>query len=99
MTHQSNTTNPIDFPKRQDMDAEGQLLIDLGRAERRLHKARKQRDFYKQRLEYYQKVLTLQPYIEKRWKNYEERCKELQRVKDLEARVKEQALLIKELTK
>jgi len=97
MIHQTNTSNPVDFPRRQDMDVEGQLLVDLGRAERRLEKARKQRDFYKERLKYYEKVLSMQPYLEKRWRSYEDRVKEIQRVKDLEARCKEQALLIQQL--
>lgn len=97
--HQTNTTNPINFPKRKDMDVEGQILVDLGRAERRLQKARQQRDFYKQRLQYYEKVLSMQPHLKDRYNSYEERVKEIQRVKELEARVKEQALLIKELTK
>jgi len=97
MTHQTNTQNPIDFPKRAALDVEGQLLIDLGRAERRLEKARKQRDYFKERLKYYEKVLSMQPYLEKRWEKYEDRVKEIQRVKDLEARCKEQALLIQQL--
>jgi hypothetical protein len=85
------------YVKRADMDTEGQLLVDLGRAERRLLKARQQRDYYKQRLQYYEKVLSMQPHLRDRYNTYEERIKEIQRTKDLEARCKEQALLIQQL--
>lgn len=85
------------YTKRADMDTEGQLLVDLGRAERRLAKARQQRDRYKTQLFYYQKVLSMQPHLKDRYHTYEERVKEIQRVRDLEARVKEQALLIQQL--
>ena len=95
--HQSNTANPVDFPKRKDLDTEGQLLVDLGRTERRLQKARQQRDHYKQRLSYYEKVISMQPHLETRYRRYEDRLLESKRLQELELRVKEQSLLIQQL--
>lgn len=69
--------------------------IKLGRVRRKLEKALKQRDHYKERLGYYEKVISMQPYLETRYKSYLEMKSERERVKQLEARVKEQAALIK----
>lgn len=73
--------------------------IRIGRLEKKIRKLIQQKDFHKERHEYYAKVISMQPYIERRWKNYEERIKEQERVKDLENRVKEQEALIKLLQK
>lgn len=73
--------------------------IKLGRVRRKLGKALKQRDHYKERLHYYEQVISMQPYIERRYKGYLEMKQETERVKNLEARVKEQAALIKLLQK
>ena len=73
--------------------------IRIGRLEKKIRKLTKQRDFYKERHEHYAHVISMQPYLESRWKNYEERKKEQERVKCLEARCKEQEQLIRLLTK
>lgn len=73
--------------------------IHYNRLRRKLEKAIKQRDHYKQQLNYYQEVLAAQPYIERRYRSYLELKQETQRIRDLELRVKEQAALIKLLQK
>jgi ppGpp synthetase/RelA/SpoT-type nucleotidyltranferase len=73
--------------------------IKIGRIQRKLTRALMQRDLYKEKCEHYKEVLDLSPYITSRHEKYTDKLKEMQRVKDLETRVKEQALLIQELQK
>jgi chromosome segregation ATPase len=68
--------------------------IELGRLTKKLNKIKDQRDKARKDLEYYKKVVSMQPYIAKRYESYENRIAEIKRVKDLEARVQEQAKLI-----
>jgi hypothetical protein len=75
------------------------LEVKIGRLTRKLAKMKDQRDKARADLEHYAKVISMQPYLETRYKTYEERVAERQRVKDLEARVKEQAALILQLQK
>ena len=75
------------------------LNVKLSRLQRKIEKLKKQRDYHAQRHEYYAKVISMQPYIEKRWTDYQERKNEQERVKNLEQRVDEQALLIRILSK
>lgn len=84
---QSNLTRPSTSKIR-----EGRLL-------KKIEKLRSQRDYHKQKHEYYAKVISMQPYLEKRYVSYEDAKIERQRVKDLEARNKEQAQLIAMLSK
>jgi uncharacterized protein YifE (UPF0438 family) len=69
--------------------------VIIGRLNKKIDRLKKQRDFHQQRHQHYAKVISLQPYIEKRWQGYEERIKELERVKQLDKRVKEQEMLIR----
>lgn len=69
-----------------------------GRLLKKIEKLKKQRDYHKQKHEYYAKVISMQPYLEKRYVSYEDAKTERQRTKDLEARNKEQAQLIKLLS-
>lgn len=48
--------------------------------------------------DYYAKVISLQPYLETRYKNYEERKAEKARVEMIEQRNREQELLIRLLS-
>ena len=68
--------------------------IELGRLTKKLNKIKDQRDKARKDLEYYKKVISMQPYIAKRYESYENRIAEIKRVKDLETRVQEQAKLI-----
>jgi len=68
--------------------------VEIGRLTKKLNKMRDQRDKARADLEHYKKVISMQPHLETRYKSYEERIAERQRVKDLEARVQEQAILI-----
>jgi hypothetical protein len=70
-------------------------FVIIGRLNKKIDKLKKQRDFHQQRHQYYAKVISLQPYIEKRWQTYEDRMKEIERVKQLDKRVKEQEMLIR----
>ena len=69
--------------------------VIIGRLNKKIDRLKRQRDFHQQRHQHYAKVISLQPYIEKRWQGYEERIKELERVKQLDKRVKEQEMLIR----
>ena len=71
--------------------------IREGRLLKRIRKLTQQRDFYKQRHDHYAKVISLQPYLERRYEDYERRKEREKYFKDLEARCKEQELLIKVL--
>lgn len=72
--------------------------VRIGRLERKLNKVKKQRDHYKELYEHYAKVISMQPYIERRYNSFIEMQKEVQRIRGLEARVKEQEKLIKLLS-
>jgi hypothetical protein len=73
--------------------------IKIGRLEKKIRKLIQQRDHYKQKHEYYAKVISMQPHLERRWEGFEAARIELARVKGLEARIKEQEQLIRMLTK
>jgi folylpolyglutamate synthase/dihydropteroate synthase len=68
------------------------------RLKKRIRKLTQQRDAYKGQLRHFQEVVTAVPMLRYRHKKYADEVAEQQRVKDLEARVKEQALLINALT-
>ncbi len=70
----------------------------IGRLRRKIERLIKQREFHKQKHEHYAKVIGMQPYIEKRYEQYQDRLKEYARIKDMEKRVKEQEILIGLLT-
>lgn len=69
--------------------------VRIGRLLKKIEKLKKQRDYHQQKHTYYAKVISMQPYLEKRYVGYEEAKIERQRIKDIEARNKEQAQLIK----
>ena len=83
---QSNSTRPSTSDIR-----EGRLL-------KKIEKLKKQRNHYKAQHDYYAKVISLQPYLEKRYQDYSARVAEQDRVKGLENRIKEQELLIRLLS-
>jgi uncharacterized coiled-coil protein SlyX len=68
--------------------------VQINRLTKKLNKMRDQRDKARADLEHYRKVISMQPYLENRFKSYEARVAEMKRVKDLEDRVKEQSILI-----
>ena len=68
--------------------------VRIGRMQKKIDRLKAQRDSIKKDLEHYQEVISMQPYLERRYKNYSEMVTERLRVKDLETRVKEQAKLI-----
>jgi hypothetical protein len=73
--------------------------VRIGRMQKKIDRLKAQRDSIKKDLEHYQEVISMQPYLERRYKNYSEMVTERLRVKDLETRVKEQAKLIQLLQK
>lgn len=84
---QSNLTRPSTSEIR-----EGRLL-------KKIEKLTQQRDHYKELHDHYAKVIAMQPYLETRYDNYAERKAAQERVKAMEARVKEQETLIRILLK
>jgi uncharacterized coiled-coil protein SlyX len=68
--------------------------VMIGRLNKKMNKLRDQRDKARKELEHYAKVISMQPHLGRRYESYAERIAERKRVKDLEARVKEQAKLL-----
>lgn len=66
-----------------------------GRLRKKIAKLQQQRDYWKKQHDYYARVISLQPYLESRYKTYEARKAEQERIKQLEKRVKEQEMLIR----
>ena len=73
--------------------------VIIGRLRRRIEKLKRQRDHFRAQAELRQQMIDLAPYIERRWKQRTETLVEQARVKDLERRVREQAMLIERLAK
>lgn len=48
-------------------------LVVIGRLKKKIEKLKKQRDHYKECHEYYAKVISMQPYLERRYESYTER--------------------------
>ena len=69
--------------------------VEIGRLTKKLNKMRDQRDKARKDLEYYKKVISMQPHLATRYESYQDRIAEMQRVRGLEDRIKEQAELIK----
>ena len=80
------------------MNSTSDFIVREGRLLKKIEKLKKQRDHWKEQHDYYAKVISLQPYLERRWEDFEARRKEVARVKDLEKRVKEQEMLIRILS-
>lgn len=68
--------------------------VQINRLTKKLNKMRDQRDKARAELEHYKKVISTQPYLETRYKNYTDRIAEIKHKQDLEKRVEEQAMLI-----
>lgn len=81
------------------MERPDDVKIREGRLLRKIEKLKTQRDYFKTQLAHYEKVISMQPYLETRYQTYTEKVEERKRVKALELRVEEQAALIKILRK
>jgi hypothetical protein len=73
--------------------------VIIGRLRKKIVNLMDQRDSYKKQLEHYKIVVGGDWHIERRYNKYQDMKNELQRVRDLETRVKEQEELIKLLRK
>lgn len=76
-----------------------QLLVRCGRLYKKIAKLQEQRDAARKQVAHYRHVLDVSPFIESRFRRYEDIKAEQKFRKDIEARVVEQAALIKELTR
>jgi hypothetical protein len=76
-------------------DEKAQIII--GRLQKRIAKLQQQRAHYRERCELYAAVMSLHPSLEHRHKTVTEQKAERERVRGLEQRVKEQAMLIETL--
>lgn len=72
--------------------------ITIGRLNKKIERLKKQRDHFKEQYDHYFKVIETQPYLETRYKSYEESKRTREHTKDLEKRVKEQEMLIEFLS-
>lgn len=79
-------------------DQAEKLMVRIGRLLRRIDKLTKQRDHFRAQAELRQEMINIAPYVERRWKTYNEMIAEQKRIEGLEQRVKEQTLLIEQLT-
>jgi ppGpp synthetase/RelA/SpoT-type nucleotidyltranferase len=75
------------------------LQIMVGRLQKKVAKLQQQRDYYRQRCEHYREVLSMHPAIEFNHRTYTEQKAERERMRGLEQRVNEQAMLIKKLSR
>lgn len=73
--------------------------VTIARLRRRIERLKRQRDHFREQMELRQKMIDIAPYIEWRWKAHTDAQIERARVKQLEQRVREQAMLIERLTK
>jgi len=78
---------------------ENHAAVKIGRLQKRIERLTKQRDFYKERYEHYAKVIELQPYIGKRYEDYQTRVQKEEINKRNAKAVKEQEKLIELLLK
>jgi hypothetical protein len=74
------------------------LATKVGRLQRKVARALKQRDHWKAQHDQLRDVLDKFPWIEKRHTDYTKGIVERERVRGLEQRIKEQAALIERLT-
>jgi hypothetical protein len=69
--------------------------VTIGRLKKKILKLQKQRDHFKERNALLNSMLTLYPYIKSSYESYKKAEANQNRLKELEARVKEQDLLIR----
>jgi ppGpp synthetase/RelA/SpoT-type nucleotidyltranferase len=75
----------------------GEHQVVIGRLTKRIAKLTQQREFFRQRCVHYAEVLNLHQSIEIRHRSFTEQMAERERIRGLEQRIKEQALLIEKL--
>lgn len=75
-----------------------ELQTIIGRLKKRIARLQCQRDFWHKQCAHYSEVLRLHPTIERHHYDWRAREAERERVRGLEQRVKEQALLVEKLT-
>lgn len=74
-----------------------QERIVIGRLGKKIAKLTKQRDHWRQRCENYAEVLNMHPALESNFRTWKERVAARERVRELEQRVMEQAMFIRQL--
>ena len=72
--------------------------VTIGRLKKKILKLQKQRDHFKEQTDMSNKVISLYPYIKSSYESYKKAEAAQIRLKELEARVKEQDLLIRILS-
>ncbi len=81
------------------MNVLGEFMISsevkIGRLWKKINKLQLQRDHYRREYETLKKVLDTFPFIHKTYDDYKTRIANAKRLKELEERTKEQALIIK----
>lgn len=73
--------------------------VKIGRLYKKVERLKEQRDYWKQRATAYETVMSWHSGIRSSYDAYKERQAEREHMRALEARVKEQALLISKLQK
>lgn len=72
--------------------------VTIGRLKKKILKLQKQRDHFKEQNALINKMISLYPYIKSTYESYKKTEVALNRLKELETRVKEQDLLIRILS-
>ena len=75
------------------------LQVRIGRLEKKIKKLKQQRDHFKEQHSYYAKVISMQPYLERRHESYTERVEREKQNKQNAKTVEEQSKLISLLMK
>ena len=73
--------------------------VRIGRLQKKIEKLKKQRDFHQERHEHYSKVLSLQPFLERRYELFTERVEREKKNKQNVKTIEEQSKLIDMLLK
>ena len=73
--------------------------VRIGRLQKKIEKLKKQRDFHQERHEHYAKVLSLQPFLERRYELFTERVEREKQNKQNVKTIEEQSKLIDMLLK
>ena len=82
-----------------DVGTVEKLQVRIGRLEKKIEKLKQQRDHFKEQHSYYAKVISMQPYLERRYKSYTESVEREKQNKQNAKTVGDQSKLIEMLMK
>ena len=78
-------------------DYTNKMDIRIGRLEKKIRKLQEQRDHYRKEMEFRDRILEYYPYATRSFEERQERIKNMEELRMLRVRVKEQELLIERM--